>query len=237
MTEPTSAQELFKGRHFDQEIIVLCVRWYLTFKLSSRDLVQMMAERGITLTHTTILRWVQRYVPDFEKRWQAYARPVGDSWRVDETYIKVKGHWVSLYRAVDKQGRTVDFLLSKRRDVAAAKRFFSRAAKQHGSPRVITLDGYAASHRAIAELKATGTMPRRVRIRSSKYLNNIIEQDHRRIKQRVRPTLGFKRFDTAAVTITGIELAEKIKKEQFKIGKLPGRPATAPEIWAALLAA
>jgi transposase-like protein len=145
MTEPTSAQDLFKGRHFDQEIIVLCVRWYLAFKLSSRDLVQMMAERGITLSHTTILRWVQQYVPEFEKRWNHYARPVGNSWRVDETYIKVRGQWVYLYRAVDKEGRTVDFLLSKRRDVATAKRFFSRAAKQHGAPRVITLDGYAAS--------------------------------------------------------------------------------------------
>jgi len=140
MTEPTSTQKLFifKGRHFDQEIIVLCVRWYLTFKLSSRDLVQMMTERGITLTHTTILRWVQRYVPEFEKRWSRYARPVGDSWRVDETYLKIKGQWVYLYRAVDKAGRTVDFLLSRRRDIAAAKRFFSRATRQHGVPRVIT---------------------------------------------------------------------------------------------------
>ena len=108
MTEPASAQELFKGRHFDREIIVLCVRWYLAFKLSSRDLVQMMAERGIAITHTTILRWVQRYVPEFEKRWNRYARPVGDSWRADETYIKVRGQWVYLYRAVDKQGRTVE---------------------------------------------------------------------------------------------------------------------------------
>jgi transposase-like protein len=98
------------------------------FKLSSRDLVQMMAERGIALAHTTILRWVQRYVPGFEKRWNQYARPVGDSWRVDETHIKVKGQWVYLYRAVDKHGRTVGFLLCKRRDVAAAKRFFSRAS-------------------------------------------------------------------------------------------------------------
>jgi transposase-like protein len=212
MEEPTSARELFRGRHFDHEIIVLCVRWYLTSKLSSRDLVQMMAERGIVLAHTTILRWVQRYVPDFEKRWNHYARPVGDSWRVDETYIKVRGQWVYLYRAVDKEGRTVDFLLSERRDVAAAKRFFSRATRQHGAPRVITLDGYAASHRAVAELKAAGTLARRVRIRSCQYLNNVIEQDHRRIKQRIRPMLGFKRFETAAVTIRGIELAEKIKK-------------------------
>src|ERR1700729_2526297 len=156
MTEPTSAQDLFNGRHFDQEIIVLCVRW-----LSSRDLVQMMAERGIALAHTTILRWVQRYVPEFEKRWSRYARPVGNSWRVDETYIKVKGQWVYLYRAVDKAGRTVDFLLSRRRDMAAAKRFFSRATKQHGAPRVITLDGYAASHQAVAKLKTSEfTAPR-----------------------------------------------------------------------------
>jgi transposase-like protein len=137
MMEPGSARELFKGRHFDREIIVLCVRWYLAFKLSSRDLVQMMAERGTALSHTTILRWVQRYVPEFEKRWNRYARPVSDSWRVDETYIKVRGQWVYLYRAVDNEGRTVDFLLSKRRDVAVAQRFFSRAARQHGSPRVI----------------------------------------------------------------------------------------------------
>jgi transposase-like protein len=237
MTEPTSAQELFKGRHFDQEIIILCVRWYLAFKLSSRDLVQMMAERGIALTHTTILRWVQRYVPEFEKRWSRYARPVGDSWRVDETYLKIKGQWVYLYRAVDKQGRTVDFLLSRRRDIAAAKRFFSRATRQHGVPRVITLDGYAASHRAVAKLKEVGTLPGRVRVRSCKYLNNVVEQDHRRIKQRIRPMLGLKRFETAAVTIRGIELAEKIKKQQFNLKPLTRNATTAPEIWAAVLAA
>ncbi len=140
---------------------------------------------------------------------------------------------------MDKQGRTVDFLLSERRDISAAKRFFRNAIKNNGIPRVVTLDAYAASHRAIAELKSVGTVPRRVRIRSSKYLNNVVEQDHRRIKQRIRPMLGFKRFDTAAVTITGIELAQKIKKHQFKIGKLstvlpPTEPAIAPLTSAAL---
>ena len=109
--------------------------------------------------------------------------------------------------------------------------------RNNGTPRVVPLDAYAASHRAIAELKSTGTMPRRVRIRSSQYLHHVVEQDHRRIKQRIRPLLGFKRFDTAAVTITGIELAEKIQQDQFKIGKLPGRPDAAPAIWAAVLAA
>src|SRR5947209_17133573 len=100
MTTSPPMVDLFKGRHFDREIIVLCIRWYLSFKLSSRDLVRMMAERGIALTHTTILRWVQRYVPEFDKRWNQYARPVGGSWRCDETYIKVRGRWTYLYRVM-----------------------------------------------------------------------------------------------------------------------------------------
>jgi transposase-like protein len=161
--------DLFKGRHFDQQVIILCVRWYLTYKLSSRDLVNMMGERGIELAHTTILRWVQRYVPIFEKRWHRYARTVGGSWRCDETYINVKGRWTYLYRAIDKQGHTVDFLLTAKRDVAAAKRFFQQAMSGTRTPRVITLDAYAASHRAIRELKTEGKMPKRVRVRSSKF--------------------------------------------------------------------
>jgi transposase-like protein len=149
----------------------------------------------------------------------------------------VKGGWAYLYRAVDKQGRTVDFLLSERRGIAAAKRFFSKVMKKHGTPRIITLDAYAASHRAITELKSAGTIARRVGIRSSKYLNNVVEQDHRRIKQADSGDARIKRFQTAAITISGIELAEKIRKQRFKTGNLPGRPAIAPDIWAAILAA
>ena len=230
-------EALFKGRHFDGQVIILCVSWYTSFKLSLRDLVIMMADRGITLTHTTILRWVQRYLPEFEKRWSRFARPVGGSWRMDETYLKVGGRWLYLYRAVDKAGRTVDFFLSRNRDVNAAKTFLRSAMKNTRQPTKITLDAYAASHRAVREMKETGELSKSVTLRSSQYLNNLIEQDHRRVKQRIRPMLGFKRFDNAAVTISGIELAEKIKKGQFKTGKLGGCRATMSELWNAALAA
>jgi len=228
-------EELFKGRHFDQEIVVLCVRWYLGYKLSYRDLVAMMGERGIDLAHTTILRWVQRYTPEFEKRWKRFARTVGGSWRMDETYVKVRGEWVYLYRAVDKAGKTVDFYLSRKRDVNAAKTFLRKAMKGQRIPTKITLDAYAASHRSVTDLKESGELPKRVKVRSSKYLNNLIEQDHRRVKQRLRPMLGLKRFRNAVVVISGIELAEKIKKGQFKLGKLGG--CSMPVIWQAVLAA
>jgi transposase-like protein len=230
-------EELFKGRHFDQEIVVRCVRWYLSFKLSYRDLVAIMGERGIDVAHTTILRWVQHYTPEFEKCWSRFGRTVGGSWRMDETYVKVRGEWVYLYRAVDKAGKTVDFYLSRKRDGNAAKAFLRKAMKRQRIPTKITLDAYAASHRAVAQMKQAGELPKRVKVRSSKYLNNLIEQDHRRVKQRLRPMLGLKSFGTAAVVISGIELTEKIKKGQFRTGKLGGSTATTPEIWQAALAA
>jgi transposase-like protein len=173
-------EELFSGRHFDREIVVLCVRWYQSYKLSYRDLVAMMGERSITMAHTTILRWVQHYSPEFQKRWQRFARTVGGSWRMDETYIRVKGEWMYLYRAVDKAGQTVDFFLSRQRDVNAAKAFLRKALKGQRLPTKITLDAYAASHRALSDLKQSGELPSRVLVRTSKYLNNLIEQDHRR---------------------------------------------------------
>ena len=237
MPQFVAVEDLFKGRHFDREIVVLCVRWYVSFKLRFRDLVAMMSERGIGMAHTTILRWGQHYAPEFEKRWKRFARAVGGSWRMDETYVKVGGEWVYLYRAVDQAGPTVDFYVSQNRDVNAAKGFLRSAMKHTRIPTKITLDAYAASHRAVRERKEGGELPRRVRVRSSQYLNNLIEQDHRRVKQRIRPRLGFKRFDNAVITIGGIELAEKIKKGQFKTGKLGGRIATMSELWDAALAA
>lgn len=233
-----SMDDLFKGRQFDRDIIILCLRWYLRFKLSFRDLVEMMAERGISLAHTTIMRWIARYVPEFEKRWNRFARRVGTSWRVDETYVKIKGKWTYLYRAVDKQGKTVDFLLRAKRDVAAAKAFFRRAFKSQGRlPQKITLDGYQASHRAAREFLDQHQRGARTTIRSSKYLNNLIEQDHRSIKLRLGPMLGFKGFRNASITIAGIELMHRIRKGQFKLGRLRIKDNRAPTIWNAVLAA
>ena len=137
--------ELFEGRRFEREIIVLRVRWYLRFKLSFRYLVDMMAERGQSMAHTTIMCWVHHYVPEFECCWNRFARPVGPSWRVDETYVKIRGKWIYLYRVVEREGKTVGFRPSSKRDVAAAKAFFRKAIKGQGStPRTITLHGYAA---------------------------------------------------------------------------------------------
>jgi len=174
LPQETSAT-LFKGRHFDHEIITLCVRWYVTYKLSYRDLAEMMAERHLEVAHTTIMRWVQRYVPEFVKHWQPYTRSVGTSWRIDETYIRLKGKWVYLYRGVDKEGQTVDFFLSERRDMTAAKRFLQQAIAKRGVPQKITLDGYAASHEAVGELQKEGVLPANLIVRTSKYLNNLIE--------------------------------------------------------------
>jgi len=170
-----SSTTLFKGRHFNHEIIALCVRWYVTYKLSYRDLVEMMAERHVEVAHTTIMRWIQRYVPEFVKRWQPYAQSVGTSWRIDETYIKVKGKWVYLYRGVDKEGQTVDFFLSEQRDMAAAKRFLQQAVEKRGVPQKITLDGYGASHEAGAQLQEENSLPADLVVRTNRYLNNLIE--------------------------------------------------------------
>ena len=165
---PSDMPALFKGRHFDRLLITQALRWYITYKLSYRDVCSLMAERGVTVVHTTVMRWVIHYVPVFEKRWKKYARPTGSSWRVDETYIRVRGRWTYLYRAVDKQGQTVDFLLSEQRDIAAAKRFFIKAIGNNQAPAKITLDGYQATHQAVSQLKAEAVLASSVEVRTSK---------------------------------------------------------------------
>jgi transposase-like protein len=195
-----------------------------------------MAERGLSLAHTTIMRWIQCYVPEFEKRWNRFAHLAGRSWRVDETYVKIKGRWTYLYRAVDKEGKTVDFLLRAKRDIAAAKAFFRRVFRRQGQLlHKITLDGHQASHRAAKEALGEHAEGNQCKIRSSKYLNNLIEQDHRSIKLRLGPMLGFKNFRRAATTIAGIELIHRIRKGQFKLGKLRIKDKIVLEIWNAVL--
>ena len=171
------------------------------------------------------------------KKWNRFAHPVGTSWRVDETYIRVLGEWKYLYRAVDKYGNTVDFLLSEHRDIAAAKRFFTQAINKHGALEKITLDGYTASHTAVRQLQEASLLPQNVIIRKSKYLNNLIEQDHRRVKQRVYPMLGFKKFENAAITISGIELIHKMRKGQFDASEIRLKESGEEEVWQAVLAA
>ena len=197
----------FKWRHYESTIIVLCVRWYLRYSLSYRDLKEMMLERGLSLAHTTIYRWVQSYAPELEKRTKPYLKPTNDSYRVDETYIRVRKKWKCLYRAVDSKGNTIDFLLTAKRDKEAAKRFFRRVAAnaKHTAPRVINVDYCPAYPLAIEDLKAEAILPDGCNLRQCKYLNNIIEQDHRFIKRRVNPGLGFWSFHTAWRTLRAMK--------------------------------
>ncbi len=208
----------FKWKHFVGEIILLNVRWYLKYPLSYRSLKEMMAERGIIVNHTTIMRWVHQYSPEIEKKVRRHLRPTNDSWRVDETYIRVKGEWKYFYRAVDSNGDTIDFMLSAKRNKKTANRFFKKALNSNHNqiPRVITVDKNPAYPPAIDKLKNDKILPINVGIRQIKYLNNIIEQDHRSIKRIVNPMLGFQSFHTAIKTLKGIEAMNMIKKGQIK---------------------
>jgi transposase-like protein len=209
------------------------VRWYLAYPLSTRHVEELMAERGVEVDHATINRWVSKYSPQLEEAFHRRKRPVWVSWRLDETYIKVKGAWNYLYRAVDKYGKTIDFLLTEQRDEQAAKKFLIKAIRRHGGvPETITIDGSAANEAAIKSYNEEhGTA---IVIRKTKYLNNIIEQDHRAVKRMTRPRLGFKAFDAAQSTLTGIELIHMLRKGQLTGGSEAG--LTAAEQFYALAA-
>jgi putative transposase len=205
----------FKGAHFPTEVILMGVRWYLAYPLSTRHVEELMEERGVQVDHATINRWVIKYSPQLEEEFHRRKRPVWISWRLDETYIKVKGEWKYLYRAVDKSGKTIDFLLTEQRDEKAAKRFLIKAIRRHGVPEKITIDGSEANAAAIRTYNQEhGTT---IVIRQVKYLNNIVEQDHRAVKRVTRPMLGFKSFDAAQGTLAGIELMHMLKKQQLTV--------------------
>ena len=178
----------------------------------------MMLERGLLVDHTTVYRWVQAYAPELEKRCRPHLKPTNDSWRVDETYIEVKGEWKYLYRAVDSQGNTLDFLLSAKRNARAAERFFRKALKasHNQKPRVINVDKNAAYPTAINQLNTEELVTNSCKLRQNKYLNNLVEQDHRFIKKLVNPGLGFQSFHTARRTIIGYETMNMIRKGQVK---------------------
>ena len=205
----------FKGAHFPQDIILMGVRWYVAYPLSYRHVEELMEERGVPVDHATIQRWVVKYSSQLEEAFHRRKRPVGRSWRMDETSIRVKGEWRYLYRAVDKTGQTIDFLLTEHRDTEAALRFLTQAIHRHGVPDKITIDGSEANAAAIKRYNEEhGTA---IIIRQVKYLNNLVEQDHRAVKRVTRPMLGFKSFDAAQGTLAGIELMHMIKKRQMII--------------------
>lgn len=209
-------QKSFKRLHYPVDIIAQCVRWYLAYSLSLRNLEEMMAQRGIAVDHSTLHRWVIRLVPLLDKAFRRHKRAVGHRWRMDETYIKVRGQLKYLYRAVDTAGQTIDFLLTARRDAAAALRFYRKAIRHHGEPEVVTIDKSGANTAALVTHKSVKPDEENITIRQRKYLNNLIEQDHRNIKRRTRPMLGFKSFRHAQTLQAGIELIHMIRKGQYQ---------------------
>jgi transposase-like protein len=204
----------FKGLHHHQDMILQCVRWYVAYALSYRDPEELMQERGYAVDHSTVQRWVVHYAPRIEKAFRKNKKRTGNRWRLDETYIKIKGDWKYLYRGVDKQGNTIDFLLTAKRDKKAARRFLNKAIGSSGKPSLINIDKSGANTAAIKQYNADEN--RRVKTRQCKYLNNIIEQDHRFIRRIIRPMVGLKSFWSARATLAGIELWRMLKKGQNK---------------------
>jgi putative transposase len=193
------------------------VRWYVAYPLSTRHVEELMEERGVEVDHSTMNRWGIKYSPQLEEAFHRRKRPVWVSWRLDETSIKVQGEWRYLSRAVDKQGQTIDFLLTEHRDKEAARRFLKQASRRHGVPETITIDGSGANEAASKSYnEAHGTS---LSIRQVKYLHKMVEQDHRGVKRVTRPMLGCKSFEAAQDTLVGIELMHMIKKRQLVVAE------------------
>jgi putative transposase len=223
MTLNPAVARVLKRLHYPLDVILTCVRWYVAYPLSLRHLEEMMSERGISVDHSTVHRWAMKLLPVLEKAFRLRKHSVGKSWRMDETYIKVKGQWKYLYRAVDKEGNTVDFLLRARRDRHAAQRYFERSIAHNGVPETVTIDQSGSNLAALKAINVERETP--IKIRQKKYLNNIVEQDHRAIKRRIRPMLGFKKINCARILLVGIELMHMIKKGQIKNYQLGCTPA------------
>lgn len=206
-------RKVIKRLHYPLEVMLTCVRWYVAYPLSLRHIEEMMQERGVFVDHATVHRWALKILPVLGAAFRQRKRPVGRSWRMDETYLMVAGRWQYLYRAVDREGHTVDFLLTAKRDAAAARRFLERAIALHGEPEKITIDKSPANTAAVTGYNADHET--NIELRQVKYLNNIVEQDHRAIKRMVRPMLGFKTHRCARILIAGIETMHMIRKGQL----------------------
>lgn len=200
---------------FPINVIVVCIRWYVAYPLSYRYFKEMMQERGVVVDHSSINRWAIRLLSLLEKVFRNHKHELGKSWRMDVTYLKVKGAWEHLYRAVDKQGKTVDFLLTAKQDASAAGRFFDKAMRHSEVPGTVTMDKSSANKAALDQLDTQREIP--IKIRQVKYLINIVEQDHPAVKRVTRPMLGSKSFRSAQAVLGGIELMHMIRKSQFKV--------------------
>lgn len=207
---------MFKHHCFPKEIILQAVYFKLRFSLSYRDVEELLSIRGVNVDHATIQRWIFKFSPLIEKEFRKRKKRVGNRWRLDETYIKIKGEWKYLYRAVNKEGNTIDFLLTKRRQRMSAQSFLIKAIEDNGKPELINIDKSGSNSSAIRvyNRRALATKTK-IKIRQCKYLNNIVEQDHRFIKKRIVQGLGFKEFESAKRTIAGIEIVHMIKKNQM----------------------
>ena len=206
---------MFERHRYPRVIILQAVYFKLRFTLSYRDVEELMSIRGIKVDHATIQRWVFKFSKEVEKNMHKRKKQVCDSWRMDETYIKVKGRDMYLYRAVDKYGNIVDFLLTRRRQKMSAQKFFNKAIGNNGMTRIVNIDKSGSNSSAILTVNKRSLSTKKIKIRKVKYLNNIIEQDHRRIKRRIRIMTGFKEFESAQRTLSGIEVVSIIKKDQI----------------------